>query len=189
MHLWSVFFTVVENWIVCFTREGIWMVCFNIDGDYMVYFTRYRIEYDGCSKCILLCGKKINLFTCRTETLKHLYVLPLRPHTRLSWLLSLLKSLLEDVVGNRVQLDRRLLHNSFSLLNMGLIRRFLQFGEQPKVTRSHVAMEPDNWQEYCVWPRKKKKVRIRCEECVGALSRWSSQFSIVRINSRFYRTT
>lgn len=50
----------------------------------------------------------------------------------------LLEALLDDLSGNGVQLDFCILHNVLASLNLGTIHCFHQFGEQPKVARSHV---------------------------------------------------
>jgi len=59
-------------------------------------------------------------------------------HTLLPVVLPLLETFLESFLWNLVQLGRRVLHNVFSWLKSGPFQRHFQFGEQPKITRSHV---------------------------------------------------
>ena len=59
-------------------------------------------------------------------------------HTLLPAVLPLLETFLESFLWNHVQLGCHVPHNVFSWLKSGPFQWHFQFGEQPKITRSHV---------------------------------------------------
>ena len=85
-----------------------------------------------------LWSAKIQLFILTSETLIPFKVVSLLMHTLLPAVLPLLETFLESFLWNHVQLGCRVPHNVFSWLKSGPFQRHFQFGEQPKITRSHV---------------------------------------------------
>lgn len=99
----------------------------------------------------------------------------------------LMEALLEDLIGNWVQVDRRVLYNALSLLKPSHFQSFLQLGEQRKVKRSHFRR---------TWNLPQHRNVVFAQELLnqigridGALSWWSCHYSFAQRCSYFHRIT
>ncbi|BFZ04993.1 hypothetical protein BsWGS_08032 [Bradybaena similaris] len=73
-----------------------------------------QLKHEACSKSIRSCGPKIELLTCRSETLILFKVLSLRMHRLLRAFIPLLEVFMKDLSGNGVQLDCHVMYNVLS---------------------------------------------------------------------------
>ena len=128
-----------------------------------------------------LWSAKIQLFIVTSENLIPFKAVSLVMHTLLPAVLPLLETFLESFLWNLVQLGHHVPHNVFSWLKSGPFQRHFQFGEQPKITKSHVGRVGSLTNQGNV---VFSKPWIRCEEWAGALSWWSCQVSAAHRSGR-----
>lgn len=129
--------------------------------------------------------KEIKLLTSWSETLSSSKCSLRTAHTFLS-VPFIAGSIAEELIGKRVQYGRRVLHNVHLWLKSGSLNCFLQLGEQPKVTRSHVGRicSRRSTGMLCL----PKNICIRCQEWGTTLLWWSCYCLVVHRSGCYHRT-